>query len=245
MVIYDNAEELWGAGIGCNGVISLWLEPLSPRLLHFWKDALTQRRPARSALMYRCSESTFTQGQRWYDDEIPVAWQLGHYHGPGWSVFVEQLQPPPQLVVCGAGPDAVPLVAGAVRLGWDVQLVDHRAGFLDPQRFPGAELRALPKIATGSSLVIMSHNLERDRGYLDLALASPAAYIGMLGPHERTRRLLAGRQDPRIHGPVGLDLGSQTPEEIALSILAEIMAVQSGRQGGFLRDRRVFSSDRS
>lgn len=257
LVTYDNAEELWGAGIGCNGVISLWLEPLTPRLLQFWQEALEQRRPARSALMYRCIDSaqskdrfrlgatSFRLGQRWFDNEIPVAWQSGHYHGQGWSVFVEQLQPPPHLVVCGAGPDAVPLVAGAVRLGWDVQVVDHRPGFLEPGRFPGASLSATPDIR--QNLVIMSHNLERDRGYLDLALASRASYIGMLGPRERTRRLLNGRQDARLHGPVGLDLGSETPEEIALSILAEIMAVQSNRQAGHLKERngRVLSSDRT
>ena len=272
LVTYDNAEELWGAGIGCNGVISLWLEPLTPRLLQFWQEALEQRRPARSALMYRCIDSaqsedrsrfakaqesrkpefgpaatntSFRLGQRWFDNEIPVAWQSGHYHGQGWSVFVEQLRPPPHLVVCGAGPDAVPLVAGAVRLGWDVQVVDHRPGFLEPGRFPGASLSATPDIC--QNLVIMSHSLERDRGYLELALASRASYIGMLGPRERTRRLLKGRQDARLHGPVGLDLGSETPEEIALSILAEIMAVQSNRQAGHLKERngRVLSSDRT
>jgi xanthine dehydrogenase accessory factor len=245
LVTYDNAEELWGAGIGCNGVISLWLEPLSPRLLQFWQEALEQRRPARCALMYRCNDPAFEPGQRWFDEEIPVAWQSGHYHGQNWSVYVEQLQPPPHLVVCGAGPDAVPLVAGAVRLGWDVQVVDHRPGFLEPNRFPGASLSASPDIRR--NLVIMSHNLERDRGYLDLALASRASYIGMLGPRERTRRLLNGRQDARVHAPVGLDIGSETPEEIALSILAEIMAVQSNRRGGRLKERnaRVLSPDRA
>jgi len=91
--------------------------------------------------------------------------------------------------------------------------------------------------------VVMSHNLERDRDYLGQALASPADYIGMLGPRERTRRLLDGRVDERVFGPVGLDLGSQTPEEIALAILAEIMAVQAVRDGGSLRNRDLLSSN--
>ncbi|MBX3171521.1 MAG: XdhC family protein [Candidatus Eremiobacteraeota bacterium] len=241
LITYDNAsgaEELWGAGVGCNGIISLWLEPLTPRLLNFWKTCLAARRAGRTALMYRCSTGAFQLGQRWYDEEIPVAWQRGHYRTADWSVWVEQLQPPPRLVVCGAGPDAVPLVRGALTLGWDVRLVDHRPAFLENDQFAGAErARHDLRVRGGESVVIMSHNLERDRAYLDLALASPAGYIGMLGPRERTRRLLAGRADGRVHGPVGLDIGSQTPEEIALAILAEIMAVHSGRNAGSLSQR--------
>lgn len=241
LVTYDNAsgaEELWGAGVGCNGVISLWLEPLTPRLLAFWRDCLAARRPGRTALMYRCSTGGFQVGQRWYDEEIPVAWQRGHYQTGDWSVWVEQLQPPPQLVVCGAGPDAIPLVQGALTLGWDVRLVDHRAAFLGNVEFAGSETsRHELQVRPGEAVVVMSHNLEKDRAYLDLALASEAGYIGMLGPCERTRRLLNGRPDSRIHGPVGLDIGSQTPQEIALAILAEIMAVQSGRTAGSLSQR--------
>ncbi len=241
LVTYDNAsgaEELWGAGVGCNGVISLWLEPLTPRLLTFWRECLAARRPGRTALLYRAATSAFQPGQRWYDDEIPVAWQRGHYQTSDWSVWVEQLQPPPQLVVCGAGPDAVPVVQGALTLGWDVRLVDHRPAFLDNEQFAGAErARHDLQVRQGESVVVMSHNLEKDRAYLDLALASEAGYIGMLGPRERTRRLLNGRPDERVHGPVGLDIGSQTPQEIALAILAEIMAVQSGRTAASLSQR--------
>lgn len=240
LVTYDNAsgaEELWGAGVGCNGIISLWLEPITPALLTFWRDCLRDRRPGRTALMYRCSGAKFQLGQRWFDDEIPVAWQKGHYHTEEWSVWVEQLQPPPQLTVCGAGPDSVPLVQGALRLGWDVRLVDHRQTFLDNAEFAGAETSRELSVRDGGAIVVMSHNLERDRGYLDQALQTKAAYIGMLGPRERTRRLLDGRSDERIHGPVGLDIGSQTPDEIALAILAEIMAVQTGRAAHHLKGR--------
>ena len=240
LVTYDNAsgaEELWGAGVGCNGVITLWLEPLTPHLLNYWRECLALRRPGRAALMYRCSGPSFEVGQRWFDQEIPPGWQLGHYRTADWSVWVEQLQPPPQLVVCGAGPDAVPLVRGALGLGWDVRLVDHRPAFLENAEFSGAELARSIEVRPGGAVVVMSHNLERDRGYLDEALESAADYIGMLGPRERTRRLLGNRRDERVHGPVGLDIGSQTPEEIALAMLAEIMAVQSGRQAGFLRER--------
>lgn len=247
LVTYDNAsgaEELWGAGVGCNGVISLWLEALSARLLAFWQECLASRRPGRTALMYRCTDPGFQLGQRWFDEEIPSAWQSGAYSTEGWSVLVEQLQPPPQLVVCGAGPDAVPLVRGALSLGWDVRVVDHRPAFLDEQHFAGAVLsRQGVEVGRGGAVVVMSHNLEKDRAYLSQALASVAGYIGMLGPRERTRRLLDGRVDERVFGPVGLDVGSQTPEEIALAILAEIMAVHSGRNGTSLRNRAVLSGE--
>ena len=97
-------------------------------------------------------------------------------------------------------------------------------------------------------VVVMTHNFLRDKEYLRSLLASPAAYIGMLGPAARTERLLMelarrGRRGhrrsdrARIHGPAGLDLGSEGPEEIAQSILAEIVAVRRGRDGGFLKER--------
>ncbi|MGH2750042.1 MAG: XdhC family protein [Actinomycetota bacterium] len=171
-------------------------------------------------------------------------------------VFIEVLGPPLRLVVCGAGHDAIPLVRAGASLGWRVEVVDDRASFLDAERFPGArsfvecepgEVAGRARIDQRSYVVVMSHNYLRDRDYLRALLPSSAAYVGMLGPRARLERLLGdlegegfrptSEQLQRTHGPAGLDLGGEGPEEIAVAIVAEILAVNGGRDAGFLRAR--------
>jgi xanthine dehydrogenase accessory factor len=167
------------------------------------------------------------------------------------------LEPPVRLVICGAGHDAIPLVRGAAVLGWNAVVADDREAFLTAERFPEAagfvHVEAPEDAAKAAAVdgrtfvVVMTHNFLRDKAYLRTMLTSPAAYVGMLGPAARTERLLAELADEgvevtperrtRIHGPAGLDLGSEGPEEIAQSILAEIVAVRHGRGGGFLKER--------
>ena len=141
-------------------------------------------------------------------------------------------------------------------LGWRAEVIDDRDQFLRPRRFPEASrlIRSEPIDAAGeagaddrSYVVVMSHNFLRDKDYLRSFLGSPAAYIGMLGPNARLQRLLdaLGREgfepDPlrleAVHGPAGLDIGAEGPEEVGWAITAEILAVRNARTGGFLRDR--------
>jgi xanthine dehydrogenase accessory factor len=175
----------------------------------------------------------------------------------GAELFFEVSLPPPRLVVFGAGHDAVPLARHARTLGFDVTVVDVREAFLARERFPGATLVAahyshfpeqLPLDAR-SFVVIMNHHLERDRESLRFALASDAPYIGLLGPRSRFEKLLAAMrargEDPashllaRVRNPVGLALGAETPEEIAVSILGEITALRRGFDAGFLNGRET------
>ena len=170
--------------------------------------------------------------------------------------FIESVLPPPRLLVCGAGHDAIPVVKLASELGWRTVVVDDRSDFLDRARFPGAGelVEAQPGEAAAKAgfdrrcyALVMSHNYLRDRDYLKSFLGSDVAYIGMLGPQARTERLLAdlategivasSERLSVIHGPAGLDLGSEGPEEIAVAIVAEVLAVTRAREGGFLRDR--------
>ncbi len=166
------------------------------------------------------------------------------------ELFLDVSSPPPRLVVFGAGHDAIPLVAMAQELGFRVTLVDPRPAYATPERFPGAEIvLARPhelgqKVALDrhSYVVIMNHHVDRDREALAFALGSPAPYIGLLGPRSRFRRLAEkleiGPADlERIYSPVGLDIGAEAPEEVALSVLAEVMAVQRGHRGRHLRER--------
>jgi xanthine dehydrogenase accessory factor len=174
----------------------------------------------------------------------------------GIEAFVEVLVPPIRLLVCGAGHDAIPLVRFAAGLGWRVEVADDRAAFLNRERFPEATgfVRTEPIDVAENAIVdhrtyavVMTHNFMRDKDYLRSLLGSRAAYIGMLGPHERFDKLLAelGREgyepDPHdlgaVHSPAGLDVGAEGPEEIAWAVTAEILALRSGRPAGFLKDR--------
>ncbi len=175
----------------------------------------------------------------------------------GVELFVEVLTPPIPLLVCGAGHDTLPLVHLAHELGWWVMVADSRPAFATRERFPEAdevflaEDRGVPGVARidrHTFVVVMTHNFLHDLELLRGLLTTPARYIGLLGPRARTDKLLAelakqggvldAVQRARLYGPVGLDTGADSPEEIALSIVAEILAVRNGRPAASLRDRR-------
>ena len=179
-----------------------------------------------------------------------------HYPAGDGSVRVslELLRPPVRLTVYGAGNDVQPLVRLAASLGWRVLVLDGRPAQAQPTRFPDADaVRVLPlaQVAQepydGSFALLMSHNYYYDLAVLRYLLpAASARYIGLLGPRKKYERLLsdltkdtpdaAEQLHGRIHSPIGLNLGAETPEEIALSIVAEIQAILTGRPAGFLRD---------
>jgi xanthine/CO dehydrogenase XdhC/CoxF family maturation factor len=168
------------------------------------------------------------------------------------EVFCEIATPPPDLVIFGAGHDGAPVAQLAWTLGFAVTVVDVREAFLTPERFPGATLtcahfsqfaeRVKPR--AGAFMLVMDHHVERDREALRFSLESDAAYIGVLGPRSRYEKLLAGlaaqgfvpeaSRLSRVHSPVGLALGAETPQEVAVSILGEMLAVRRGFEGGFL-----------
>jgi len=174
------------------------------------------------------------------------------------EVAFEVVMPAVRLLVCGTGPDAAPVARFASELGWDVTVVDHRP-LTGPHaaRFPGARvvecaeaLRLAEVLPLGPRIaaVVMSHSFPRDRDYVQALLAASAGYVGVLGPRARTERILAELATlgvahqvagDRFFAPVGMDIGGEGPDAIALSIIAQISAVTSGRGGGHLRDRRA------
>jgi xanthine dehydrogenase accessory factor len=174
-------------------------------------------------------------------------------NGRRYEALVDVFVPPLRLVVFGGGEDARPLVAIAERSGIEVTLIDWRRELLDRGRFPEAtdlvELRpeefpGRVSLADGPAVVLMSHHYEADRAALGriLALEPRLAYLGILGPRARTERLLAElgvSRHPLVRTPAGLDIGADTPGEIALSIVAEILAAWKGRPGGVLSERRA------
>lgn len=172
--------------------------------------------------------------------------------GGAATVFIHSFPPPPQLIIFGAVHVAIPLHQFAKALGFRVVVSDARYLFANAERFPEADEILLgypdevaPKLRIDPStyIVILTHDTKFDEPALEVSLSSPARYIGAIGSRQtnkdrRARLLRRGipEQDVnRIYGPVGLDIGAGTPEETALAILAEIVAVKNKRSGGSLR----------
>ena len=165
--------------------------------------------------------------------------------------FAETIQPPVPLIIFGAGPDVVPVVELAHRIGWHTEVVDPQGRPASVARFAIADKVTLARpedlaknvmITDRTMVLVMTHDYAQDAALLKFVIASPARYVGVMGASERTRRMLSGlsisdADRTRIHAPVGLDIGANGPAEIALSIVAEIRAVLDGRCGGMLRDR--------
>ena len=163
--------------------------------------------------------------------------------------FFDVLLPPPWLVVVGAGEDSGPWCPWRRRWASGWRVVDHRSSYAAPSRFPDAakvvcQSEAEPPsefpLGASSYVVLKTHSLERDRAWLHAAVSSHVRYIGLLGPRARKEELLrdvSAEGRSKVYGPCGLDLGGEGPEQVALSILGEVMAVQAGRSPGHLRDR--------
>jgi len=162
-----------------------------------------------------------------------------------WQLLLLPLALPPRLLLLGAGPDALPVVELAAQLHWRVTVADHRPAYAMPSHFPSAERVVLTRpeeipqtlnLSQFTAAVVMSHHLPSDLDYLRALSASSLAYVGLLGPPARREKLLselgadAERLRPRLHAPVGLNLGGRTPESIALAIVAEIHAFVHGRR---------------
>ena len=173
------------------------------------------------------------------------------------DVLIEWIPPLTPLVIFGAGQDAMPLAQFAKALGWRVTVVDRRPTHATSSRFPMVDdiIQANPEdglhellLNAHTAAVIMTHNYWDDREILKVLLPSPVCYLGILGPKHRTEHLLQDLledgiaytpdQLSRLYAPIGLDIGADTPDEIGLSIVAEIQAVLANRSGGHLRDRQ-------
>ena len=167
----------------------------------------------------------------------------------GAEVFTEVLAPPPHLLLFGAGDDTRPICAYASDVGFRVTVVDHREAFLSAERFPGAARRALLRPEDGAGAlpvgprtyaVVMSHSFAHDREWARRLLAAGAPHVGLLGPRARTEEILrqiGAEGDERVFGPVGLDLGAEGPEQVALAVVAELLAAHTAREPAHLRQK--------
>lgn len=292
LVVYDSLDDdeaQFGFGLGCNGVIALFIEPsplptLNERLSHY-ERFLNAPQPVALATVYGAEGALKPEIGKtlWLADAQQEASNIAHRdlrhalradaQDALWQqralvkqyrvengiaeALIETLLPPIHLVIFGAGDDAIPLAKLAKELGWRVSVVDGRAAYLTRERFASADSLVLAKAKEICDLrlerehaaaVILSHNFEYDLAALSLLLPLRLDYLGVLGPKRRTQKLLSElnargleRSDAleHLYAPTGLDIGAELPEEIALSILAEIKAVTMRRKGAFLRERNA------
>jgi xanthine/CO dehydrogenase XdhC/CoxF family maturation factor len=183
-------------------------------------------------------------------------------HGKA-EVFFELLHPGINLVIFGGGYDSVPVVEIAKKLGIHVTVTNDCIANLTPKRFAKADhlvlsnrdeiLKNIP-LNSYTAAVLMSHNYKYDFAVFEQLLSADVNYIGMLGPRKRFQkmldelaekgRILSQQELHKIHSPVGLDIGAETPDEIALAIIAEIQAKFAGKWGGFLKEKPGFIHER-
>lgn len=269
-VTYDlgkNDEELWGLGVGCDGLMRIFLQPLSAdtgyepfatmvRAFNGDSDQVAatvvnsdiESLAPGTTIVTVDGELDCSDIQDEFVPEISaliastlltrqsVVRTISTAAGDAKLLF-SLLQPPPAILVLGAGLDAEPVVRIARELGWRVTVQDHRPAYIESGNFKGAEqLLSVPVDEVSTTLdltryaaaIVMSHHLVSDLKYLEQMAKTHIPYVGLLGPIERRRRLLSDLGDlaerllPRLHGPAGIDIGGRGPASIALSIIAEI-----------------------
>jgi xanthine/CO dehydrogenase XdhC/CoxF family maturation factor len=247
VVTYDLREtndELFGLGIGCDGLLRILLQRLSPADAYEPFAAIAAG--LRGDVTLHCALVVGEQGG------LPIGTTLisadGTYARSGLAaaeVLYLPLRPIPRLLVLGAGQDAVPVVALADLLGWRVTVADHRPAYLERPAFavaearvaaPAADLASHVALASFAAAIVMSHHLTTDSSYLAVLAKSAVPYVGLLGPPGRRDRLLQELGNDgvalagRLHGPAGLNIGADSPESIALSILAQIHGISSAHR---------------
>ncbi len=246
-------DPVWGLGLGCEGAMRILLWRLeagnSLTLLHGWLSTAIRREPALLEIDLASGDGALSLGSA-LDGDADSASSVGVLP-PGRAAlrdgsFAVAAARAPALLLCGAGPDAEPVVRMASQVGWQVTVVDHRPAYVEAARFPGAvrvvtvdaaDPGAVVALDGFDAAVVMSHNLVADGRYLAALAVSDIPYVGLLGPAARRERLyaelgsLAEALRPRLRAPVGLDLGGASPEAIALSIVAELQASLHGRSG--------------
>lgn len=263
---YDLSEnEIWSLGIGCKGSLEILILPLK-KDNSFWEstDKLLNQEEEFSfiievptgvkALVTKYGEII---GDSEYLPSIVYESALKGFKSQkraevlkweGRRFVVDVIRPSQKLIVAGAGKDAIPVVELAAKAGFSVTVLDPRSEFNTESYFPKAKHlvevseNINPDHVNGAWWVIMNHLQSRDEEALYLALKSNPKYIGVLGPVSRTQEMILNIGEDLtigndIYTPVGLDIGAETMEEVAISIVSELMAVRSNREGKSLKGK--------
>lgn len=294
LATYDTSDEedaVIGAGLGCNGIIRVLIEPLNPgqttNPVTLLQHALAKREASVLVTFFSLQDKRHPQqgtrlllkagGEQLRSGDMPVSLHAAIRDAENilaeknsvfiqytpakeqpeqapLSAFLEYMAPPVSLVIAGAGNDVLPLVQIAGILGWDITLLDGRPNYASARRFPDCRLiiadpgNALQQLVIDdrTAIALMTHNYHYDKAMLKKLVTLPVKYIGMLGPKKKLARMLTELEEEgamltpqqlsAIYSPVGLDIGAETAEEIALAICAEIKAVFSEKAGAYLRN---------
>jgi xanthine dehydrogenase accessory factor len=262
---YDFRSEndfLWGMGVGCDGAVTLFLQPFDPvafpeeamELFHHYKEIYESDKMYPLATVIRSSD----------EKKVPVGMvkklslDLQEKHsgliclnmdGVNTECYVDWVAPRQQVVIFGAGPDAVPLVKQLATIEWRTTVVDHRPYYAKASNFPGAERVQLINRSDYDTIrlnenvfaIIMTHNFTLDVKLMKRLIQNPVSYIGILGSKKRIGKILNCLSEEEIkrfpkgivHSPIGLDIGASTPEEIAISIVAEMIAFKKKKNAAF------------
>ncbi|MGG1674466.1 XdhC family protein [Neobacillus sp. NRS-1170] len=240
----DDNDLGWGQGAGCNGTIDILLEPISEQLQ---KDLILVRKQLENNHPVMVLKNLDNVGEYVFlTKEGPPFGQwsgvipnvdIGEKSGviEGLPIYQQTYQPKPRLIVFGAGPDARPLVSLAAETGFSVTICDWRNEFCQKKYFPGADrlLLGFPSellkeisFTSYDFVIIMTHHFQRDQEILLSILNENVSYLGVLGPKERTKRLLRNEEIPKLlHSPIGLAIGAKGSVEIAVSIVSEMIEV--------------------
>lgn len=244
---YDMSEETdlaWGQGAGCNGKIDILLEPVTKQLqedLILVKNLLASNKTVSVLKKYaEMGEYLFipSEGEsfgRWTGQIPDIDFNMKSGVMGNHPIFQHTYQPKPRLIVFGAGTDAKPIVSLAAETGFSVSVYDWREELCQKKNFPAADqlfvgfpTELMKKISFSSNdfVVIMMHHFQHDQKILLSLLNEKISYLGVLGPKERTKRLLKRETVPDwIYSPMGLSIGAKGPDEIAVSLVAEMIEV--------------------
>ena len=255
LLTYGISDDLaLSVGLPCGGEIDVWVSEPEPELL---QELATVARDERRAVtlidLDAGTERLVQDGEEEVADELIRSGHSKVVELEGTRFFADVFGPPPRLLVYGAVDTADALCAAAHAVGWHAIVADARGRFATEDRLPNADeiLVAWPEETLAevqpdhaTAIVVLTHDDKFDVPILVGALESDAFYIGALGSRRnqerRRERLLESGVDEasleRISGPAGLDIGAHTPAETAISMLAEIMAVRAGREGGRLKE---------
>lgn len=258
LVSYDMSSEddlSWGRGAGCNGIVYILLRDIDDsfrKTLTHVQQALHNKEPilyiqSTDNFMHYTFATKTTDTNGFWDEDSNWEWITADpfYNIAGKRTFgeseyfIQLIWPKPDLYIIGAGLDARPLAKFAHETGFNVHLIDWRAHYCQKKYFPNAASihhRNFPsllnhiKFSSLDSVIIMTHDFQHDVNLLHILKDKPLLYLGVLGSQQRTERLLGGETPKNIHTPVGLPIGADGPEEIAISIVAELIAIKKGKK---------------